>query len=225
LWRFRERLIKHGLLDAIFEELLKVLDKRGLILRRGTIVDASIVKAARRPGKQSNSGEGLSIRKQAQRDKAAGFTRKGKRSYYGYKMHVGMDAGSGLIRKMSFTSANIHDSQELGNLLSNDEMAIFGDKGYYDSWLKRSLREQGIYCGILDRGSRGRKLSQRQKKQNKQKSRVRGSVERVFGQFKLHYGFRQVRYVRLLRNEVQFKFLCMIYNLRLALHLTAAAGW
>jgi len=99
LWRFGERLTKQGLLDAIFTELLKELDQRGLILLKGTIVDASIVQAARRLRKDLGSREALSARKQAQWDEEAAFTRKGKGSYYGYKMHIGMDAGSGLIRK------------------------------------------------------------------------------------------------------------------------------
>jgi IS5 family transposase len=224
VWRFRERLIRHGLLDAIFEEILQGLDKRGLILRRGTIVDASLVKAARKPPTDKANNKAISPRKQSQQDHDARLTKRGRQYSFGYKGHIGMDAGSGIVRKATITAANVHDSQQLGNLLSNDERAVFGDKGYFDSWLKRSLRQQGIYCGILDRAGRGRQLSRRQRKLNKHKSRVRGAVERVFAQLKLHYGFRRVRYLTIRRNEVQFKFLCMVYNLKLAIHLLAATG-
>jgi len=175
--------------------ILEMLESKGLILRRGTIVDASIVESARRPGKDRDS---------RQHDRDAGYTRRGKRYYYGYKMHVGLDEGSEIIRRVSFTSADVHDMQEIDKLISNDEQAVFGDKGYYDSWTKRSLRGAGIYCGILDRKPRGKELSRRQVKRNRRKSQVWSSVERVFAQLKERYGFRRVRYLNYRRNRLQF---------------------
>ena len=85
---------------------------------------------------------------------------------------------------------------------------------------KRQFRKQGIFYGIIDKGRRNRLLSFRQKKRNKKKSKIRSRVERVFAHFKHHYGYRRARYVKLKRNELQFKFLCMVYNIRQGIALT-----
>ena len=227
IWRFRERLAKSGVLEKLFEQIINMLEEKQLILRRGTLIDASIIKAARRPkkrreDKQDNSNNQNKEEGSAQQDNDATLLRRGKHTYYGYKAHVGVDAGSGIIRKGSFTTASVHDSQEFDKLVCGDEASVFADKAYADSARKQRLRSQGVYCGILDKAYRNRGLSQRQKKRNKQKSRVRGAVERVFAHFKKHYGFHRVRYVTRTRNEVHFKFLCMIYNIRRGLALMPA---
>lgn len=106
-----------------------------MILPWGTIVAASIVESARRPGRDRDS---------RQQDRDAGYTLRGKRYYYGYKMHVGLDEGSEIIGKAGFTSAAVHNMQEIDKLISNDEQVVFGAKGYYDSWTTRFLRRGGI---------------------------------------------------------------------------------
>jgi IS5 family transposase len=209
IWRFRERLIKAGLLETIFAEMLRQIDEKGLILRRGTIVDATIVNAARK--KRDNAP------KSPQQDGDATATKKGKKGYFGYKGHIGVDQGSDIIRRVRFTTASVHDSTERSNLLSGDERAIFGDKGYADDTLKRECRSKGMYYGVLDKGRRGRPLlSTRQKKRNKQKTRIRSAVERPFAHFKHLMGYVRVRYVNLARNALHFTFLCMIENIRIA---------
>ena len=222
IWRFRERLARSGVLEKLFGRIIGMLEERQLILRRGTLIDASIIEAARRPRKKAQGmgddregGEDTS----AQQDRDATVLKRGKHIYYGYKAHIGVDVGSGIIRRGSFTTASVHDSQEFDRLVCGDEACVFADKAYADSGRKRTLRSQGVYCGILDKAYRNRALSQRQKKRNKQKSRVRGMVEGVFAHFKRHYGFHRVRYVTLARNEVHFRFLCMIYNVRRGLAL------
>jgi len=83
------------------------------------------------------------------------------------------------------------------------------------------MREQGIYYGIMDKGRRGRpKLSEKQKKANSWKKKVRNAVERPFAHFKKHMGYRYVRYVNLKRNELHFTFLCLIHNIRRGIALT-----
>jgi len=222
IWRFRERLAKSGVLEKLFDHIINMLEEKELILRRGTLIDASIIKAARRPKKKKrNSVDNEANRENnsPQQDNDADFLKRGKRTYYGYKAHIGVDESSGIIRKGSFTAASVHDSQEFDKLLCGDEAAVFADKAYADSSKKRALRSKGVYCGILDKAYRNQTLSDRQKKRNKQKSRVRGVVERVFAHFKKHYGFHRVRYLNKARNEVHFKLLCMIYNVRRGLAL------
>lgn len=238
IWRFRERLVKAGLLDKIFETILKELERGNLILRRGTLIDASIVQAARKPHrpsaeteKKADSGQGEgekvqhpagNVRQRAQQEQDASHTKKGKKHYYGYKAHIGVDQGSGIIRKKKFTTASVHDSQARDHLISGDERSVFGDKAYADDDYKRKLRKAGIYCGILDKGRRNRPLSGKQKKSNKQKSRVRNAVERPFAHFKNLYGYYRVRYVNFKRNEVHFTFLCIIHNIRRGIVLVAS---
>lgn len=230
IWRFRERLVKHNLYNTLFEAVQSDLDNRGLILRRGTIVDATIVNSARRYHKEKNRNDNdpsspvltdrdeqinsASSRKDAQQDHDATVTKKGNKYYYGYKGHIGTDQGSDIIRRKQFTPANIHDIQKLENLMSDDERAQFGDKGYFSDEYKRDLRKKGVYCGILDKGKRDHPLSTRQKQRNKQKSRVRCAVERPFAQMKKWYGYVRARYVNLKLNDLHFTFLCIIYNVR-----------
>jgi IS5 family transposase len=216
VWRFRERLVKAKLLDKIFEIVLKNLDKRNIILRKGTLIDATLVQAARKKVKQDGK-----TRRSSQQDYDATGTKKGGKQYYGYKGHIGTDEGSNIIRRVRFTTASIHDSQELNNLVCGDERSVFADKAYADDNIKRNMRERGIYCGIMDKGRRGRpKLSEKQKKANSWKKKVRNAVERPFAHFKKHMGYRYVRYVNLKRNELHFTFLCLIHNIRRGIALT-----
>ncbi len=223
-WRFRERLVKAELLDKIFEAVLGDLEKRQIVLRKGTLIDATLVEAARRVPKQNkdrdNSREDAESN-QSQRDKDASHTKKGNKHYYGYKGHIGVDQGTNVIRKRSFTSARVHDSQEIDKLISGDERSVFADKAYANDELKRQYRKNGVYCGVLDKGRRNRPLSKKQKKANRNKSAVRNAVERPFAYFKKTLGYRVVRYVNLKRNELHFTFLCIIHNIQRGIALTA----
>jgi len=224
IWRFRERLIKADLLDEIFTSVLEQLDRRNLIIRKGTLVDATLVQAARKKAKNKSTGDGT-VKRSSQKDHDASSTQKGGKQYYGYKGHIATDEGSNIIRRIRFTTASVHDSREFNNLICGDERSVFADKAYADDNIKRNLREKGIYCGIMDKGRRGRpKLSKKQKKKNTWKKKVRNAVERPFAHFKKHMGFRSVRYVNLERNELHFTFLCMIHNMRRAIALTVSGA-
>ncbi len=199
IWRFRERMIKAHLLDKIFNLIGEMLEERNLVLKRGTIVDATIVQAARKPKKkekkQEEEKESTSPKKdkkRPQQDNDARFTKKGKKTYYGYKGHIGIDEGSGIIRKVTYTPANVHDSKELENFISGDEQSIFADKAYDSADKKRECRANGIYSGIIEKAHRNRPLSGKQKKNNKKKSKIRSAVERKFAHFKSRYGLRYV---------------------------------
>ncbi len=232
IWRFRERLVKANLLDTLFETLVQELDAQSLILRRGTLIDATLVQSARKPkkkedaqcDKESDHRACKNVRQEAQQDTDATHTKKGKKRYYGYKGHIGVDHSSGIIRKKVFTTASVHDSQERGNLISGDERSVFGDKAYADDTQKRMMRREGIYCGVLDKGKRNHPLSKKQKKRNKQKSRVRNAVERPFAHFRNLYGYCRARYVNLDRNDLHFTFLCMIHNIRRGIALSVPGG-
>ena len=222
IWKFRERLIKNNLFDSIFEEILRQLEEKKFILRRGTMVDATIVQSARRLKKKEKPDEGQSSSHTAQQDHDATRTKKGKKWYYGFKGHIGVDQGSNIIRKKKFTPANVHDIKERDTLLSGDERGVFGDKAYGDKEIKQKCRKEGKYYGILDKGKRSHPLSSKQKKDNRQKSRVRSAVERPFAYFKHCCGWARARYVTLKRNDLHFTFLCTIQNVRRGIALSEA---
>jgi len=220
IWRFRERLIKADLLEEIFNNILKQLDKRKVILRKGTLVDATLVQAARKKVRNKSARDG-NVKRSSQKDHDATGTKKGGKQYFGYKGHIAADQGSNIIRRRRFTTASVHDSREFDNLICGDEQSVFADKAYADYSRKRNMRKKGVYCGIMDKGRRGRpKLSKKQKKANNWKKRIRNAVERPFAHFKKHMGYRSVRYVNIKRNELHFTFLCMIHNIRRGIALT-----
>jgi IS5 family transposase len=218
IWKFKARLIKHKLYDKLFDTILEQLESKNLILKKGTLIDATIVQSARRPHKEKTDHTEHKERevkeRSSQKDYDATHTRKGKKKYYGYKGHIGVDQGTNIIRTKAFTTASPHDSQKRDELICGDEASVFADKAYDDDTVKRKCREKGVYYGILDKGRRNRPLSQSQKKRNKKKSRVRNAVERPFAHFKNLYAYSRVRYLTLERNDLHFTFLCMIHNVR-----------
>jgi len=147
IWRFRERLVKAGLLEKIFNNVLNQLDKRNVILRKGTLVDATLVQAARKKHKHDGkSGQS------SQQDHDASSTQKGSNAYYGYKGHIGADEGSNIIRRVRFTTASVHDSQELDNLLCGDEQSVFADKAYANDSTKERCDKTGYTMVFWTRG-------------------------------------------------------------------------
>ena len=151
----------------------------------------------------------------------ASHVQKGKKKYYGYKGHIGVDQGTNIIRKKAFTTASPHDSQQREKLISGDEASVFADKAYDNDAVKKDFRQRGIYYGILDKGRRSRALSKSQKKRNKKKSQVRNAVERPFAHFKNLYQYTRVKYLTLERNDLHFTFLCIIHNVRRGIALCA----
>jgi IS5 family transposase len=226
IWKFKARLIKHKLYNQLFDTILEQLESKNLILKKGTLIDATIVQSARRPHKEKTDNtehkERGTKERSSQKDYDASHTQKGKKTYYGYKGHIGVDQGTNIIRTKAFTTASPHDSQKRDELLSGDEASVFADKAYDSDDAKRKFRKEGIYYGILDKGRKNRPLSKSQEKRNKKKSRVRNAVERPFAHFKNLYHYRRVRYVNLERNDLHFTFLCMIHNIRRGIALSCA---
>jgi IS5 family transposase len=219
IWKFKARLIKHKLYDPLFNIILDQLESKRLILRKGTLIDATIIQSSRKPPKTDSESDEKT--RSSQKDYDASPTQKGKKKYYGYKGHVGVDQGTNVIRKKAFTTASPHDSRQRKNLICGDEASVFGDKAYDEDDVKREFREKGIYCGILDKGRRGRPLSKTQRKRNRKKSRVRNAVERPFAHFKNLYYYTRAKYLTLERNDLHFTFLCMIHNIRRGIALCA----
>jgi transposase, IS5 family len=215
IWRFREGLAKRGLAARLLAEVNRQLDAQGLILRRGTLIDATILEAAVRPP-GGDAGE------VAERDPQAGWTKKNGRSRFGYKAHAAVDEGSGLVRAAAMTPADVHDSVKGDDLVQGDEEAVYADKAYDSEERRAGLRAQGIEPRIMHQARRNRPLRPWQKAFNKAIAPIRAGVERLFATMKRAYGHRRVRYLGLARNDVQLQALCVAINLRRALALGLA---
>jgi len=212
IWRFRERLIEEGINDKLFEMILSFIEAEGLLLKKGTLIDASIIESSNRPLSKRKRKE-LEKKPSSQIDTDAHSTIKRGKKYFGYKGHIGVDLGSKIIRKRKYTSAQPHDSQIMGELLSGDENAILGDSAYSKIDDKRKARKEGIYYGVLDKVTRRKSLSNSQKKRNKKKSKIRSAVEHPFGFMKEKLGYKKTVAKNYERNRFRFDMNCILYNI------------
>lgn len=209
--RFRNKLVENKLYEWLFEEVNKQLEKKGLIVKRGSIIDATLVKAHHRPAPPQEA-----------KDPEASWTVKQGQPHYGYKAHAAVDQDSELIRRIEITPAHVHDSQVFKELVMGDEQGVYADKGYSGEDRRDYLNDKGIFCGIMEKGHRGHPLTEWQKRRNQSISRVRGAVERCFGILKRHYGYVRVKYGGLGRNRYQLFMLATAVNLKRMLRLVPA---
>lgn len=214
LCRFRNRLVEEGLSEKLFAEFERQLEKRGLILKRGTMIDASLVETPFRPG--SSGGE----REPVDGD-AATTARDGRRGlHYGYKVHVGVDQGSRLIRRLALTPANTNDTVMADGLVCGDEQAVYADKGYAKRERRRWLKRLGIKDRIMHKSwGGGPPLTRWQQRHNRLIAPIRAQVEGVFATLKRWLGMSQVRYKGLAKNRSHWFLVALAYNMNRALKL------
>ena len=190
--RFRNLLNKHGLQQTIFETVVDLLLKRGLLLKKGTIVDSTFIEA---PSSTKN--------KEKKRDPEAHSAKKGNTWHFGYKMHIGVDRDSGLVHHVKTTSANEHDVTATSELMHGEEETLNGDSGYIGAdkrpeAIKKNKQGKRIKYIINRKRSSINKLSKSgqyaAKKREHEKSSVRCKVEHVFAVVKRLFGYRKTRY-------------------------------
>src|SRR5919205_2202795 len=184
IWRFREELAERGLAERLLAEVERQLDAKGSILRRGTLIDATILEAAVRPP-GGDAGE------VSPRDPQAGWTKKNGKSRYGYEAHVAVDEGGGLVREAVMTPADVHDSVPADDLVQGDEKAVYADKAYDSEERRAGLRERGIEPRIMHKARRNRPLKPWQVAFNEATAPIRAGVERPFATVKRAYGYRR----------------------------------
>lgn len=212
--RFRLALVAAGLPERLFAELDRQLEAKGLFVKSGTLIDASLIEAdVKRP--PTEQGE------VAERDPDAGFTRRGQRSFFGYKAHLAVDQGTDLIRGAILTGADVGDSLAADALIRGDEAAVYADKAYDSEARRQALAEAGIIAALMHRRHARRRQPSWHKWMNVALTPIRCQVERLFGLMKRSYGYRRVRYRGLQRNRAQLLLMCMAINLRRADRLLA----
>lgn len=212
--RFRHLLEDHGLSKKILGCMNAHLAKHDLVLKEGTIVDATLLQA---PVSKKN--------KARERDTEMSSTKKNNKWHFGAKGHIGVQAnGKPIIHSVEFTTAKNHDKTQMVNLFHGDERAIFADAGYVDQADKRGSRAIGLYYGISDRGARKHPLSASQKKRNRKLSSLRAKVEHPFRVIKEQWGHRKLRYKGLKKNDSQFTMLCALCNVYVCRRQLLATG-
>jgi transposase, IS5 family len=217
LCRFRERLNEAGLTTKLLALVNGQIEAKGLLLKRGTLIDATVVEtAAARPERDATGAD----------PDAAFLKREGQPgSNYGYKAHLAVDQGSLLIRTAKLTPANVAETVVADELIlaNQDSGAIYADKAYNTHARRALLGRLGITDGIMQRPNKHHRLTQEQSRRNGALSKIRCQVETVFAVFKQPYGYRRTRYFGLVRNQLQLTLISICFNLRRMLALTMHA--
>ena len=195
LWRFRDELRRLGLIEPVFAEINRQLEQRGVVVKAGTLVDATLIPAAAaEPPKQK--GGGLS-----KTDPDARWAKRAKGgAHFGYKLHTGVDAGSGIVRRARLTPANVNEITVGPDLVAGDEGSVWADKAYVGPTMAATIRAAGAKNRVQRRRQKNRQLRASETRRNVLICRVRGRIEGVFGALKRSYGLARLRYMSLARN-------------------------
>jgi IS5 family transposase len=197
--RFRAELVRRGLDRALFEAITRQLDARGVVVRTGTLVDATVIASA-------------SISRD---DEARWAGHRRRKPVHGYKAHVATDQEAGLIHRVEVTTANVHDAAELGAILPDTPGDTYGDSAYAGSKSEAAIRARGGTPRVVHTGTwGGAEALARLKAHNAEVRRVRARIEKVFGTMKRSYGMQRMRWLGLAKAGLQVRLTAIAYNLR-----------
>ncbi len=204
---FRHLLENQKLGQGLFEEIRGYLAQQGVMLKQGTIVDATIIDA---PSSTRNKAK--------KRDPEMSQVKKGRQYYFGMKLHIGVDAESGLVHSMATTPANMHDVTQAHELLHGEERAVWGDSGYVGVDKREENREFDVEWYVAMRAGQRRKLEPGSAVAiaERVKSSIRAKVEHPFWGVKGMFGYAKVRYRGLAKNTERLAVLVGLYNLKRA---------
>lgn len=205
--RFRNQLVEQGLLDKLFGELDRQLENAGVILKRGTMLDATLIQTVSAPPKDDRPSN----------DPDARFNkRQGKSGWtFGYKAHVGVDEGSGLIRAVLTTPANVNDTTPADDLIRGDEAIVWADAAYDTHARRARLKAEGKKPRIARRPNRHHpELPARLKRYNRLIARRRAKVETTFATLKCRMRLTRIRYVGLIKASGQVLLASIAFNMR-----------
>jgi len=212
--RFRALMNEHGLQEKLFEQVIEQLTERGLMLRKGTIVDSTIIAS---PPSTKN--------RERKRDPEASQAKKGSNWHFGYKAHIGVDKDTGLVHHFEVTGANVHDVTVVPELLSGSEETVNGDSGYLgagklDEAITTNDRGERIRYCINRRPTQSKNRTKRSrsqiKRREREKSSVRAKVEHVFRVVKVQFKFSKTRYKGLFKQTAKLAMMFTLASLYLA---------
>ncbi len=219
-------------METLFERFRSFLLDEGVIANSGSIVDASFVEAPKQRNtreenkeiKEGKTPETWTDNKKRQKDVDARWMTKAGQRHYGYKNHIKIDRKSKIIETYDITSASVHDSQVLENLITAKDVhhELYADSAYSGKPIKNVLNEMTIRNRIHEKGYRGSPLSKEQIIQNRKKSKIRARVEHVFGCIKNSLNGNFIRSIGLLRAKSVIGLTNMVYNMIRYLQLCKA---
>ncbi|URI05919.1 IS5 family transposase [Aquincola tertiaricarbonis] len=207
--RFRHLLEKHDLATDMLRVVNDILQAKGLMMKKGTVVDATLIAA---PSSTKNA--------EGERDPEMKQAKKGNQWYFGMKAHIGVDAHSGLVHSVVGTAASVNDVTQAGALLHGDEEVAFGDAGYQG--VHKRIEAQGPQWHVAMRPGLRRKLNPfiaphfEALSLEKWKASIRAKVEHPFRVIKRQFGYTKVRYRGLAKNTAQIATLFALSNLWMA---------
>ena len=211
--RFRDRLREAQLHDTIFDAVVEHIRGQGLLVKEGTLVDATVIEAPR--GRPRPDGTST-------RDPQASFTSKHGRTHHGYKGHMATDL-SRIVTDYRFSTAKEHDSNHIDDLTMHEKKLVLADIAYSDRRRRAELRARGVIDGIIYKRNRGQqKLYDWQERWNRLVARRRARVEHPIAMLKQQLGDRTVRYPGLERNGFDFAMTLTACNIKRSLSLRAA---
>lgn len=200
--KFRHLLERHQLGEALFKEVNRYLGKQGLMLKEGSIVDATIIEAP--TSTKNEDGE---------RDPEMHQTKKGNEWHFGMKMHIGVDDTLGVVHSLTTTAANAHDITQVPSLLHGKEKTVWGDAGYLGVEKRAGVKAKKVDWQISHRPGTRKILKGAAAKAEKAKAQVRAKVEHVFLKIKQQFGYAKVRYRGLAKNTNRLYVLAGFANL------------
>jgi IS5 family transposase len=208
---FRHLLERHQLAESLFQDVVSMLAERGMILRQGTIVDATLIAA---PPSTKNDAR--------KRDPDMTSSKKGNQWHFGMKAHIGVDTAHGLVHTMEATTGKVSDYSMAETLLHGDELTAHGDRGYADKTREpdrvRAEDEPGPRWFVPFKRKKGCDTTPEEKRLNRIMSGLRSAVEHPFRVLKRQFGYTKVRYRGLFKNEQHLFSHFALVNLFLARH-------
>lgn len=227
IWSFRNKLSTLGIVEDLFACFQGHLKAAGLMAQQGKIIDASITEVPKQHNSQEENkrikaGDGEDLwkdkpHKKSHKDIDARWTKKHRQSFYGYKNHIKVDAGSKLIDDYEVTDASVHDSQVLESLLDKRDdkgQTLHADSAYVGKEQAKSIRRAKMKNRVVVKKPKGKSLSQRQMNANRKKSKVRARVEHVFGlMHQMTHGGLSLRCVGIKRAKATIGLANLTYNL------------
>jgi IS5 family transposase len=244
--RFRTELLRRGLMDPLIDALMTQIEAKNLVLKQGTLMDATFVPSAAKPpsaprepkakaqkpqpsttepppidqpsASQAPAGpppaDPFASGKRSTLDPDARWAKKGKKAYFGYKLHIAADHGQRIVRGHRVTAANVNDCEIGPQLVQPDGGAHYGDKGYPSEPMRQKLAEHGLADGIMQLGTKHRQLRPAERRRNRVLAGIRAGVEGVFGEMKCRLGLTRARYLGLDKVKLECGLVVFAFNLK-----------
>src|SRR3989339_649658 len=225
-WAYREQLIEKDVIMGLFKIFNETLDAAGIFANEGKMVDASFVEAPRQRNTREENKHiketgtapeqwGEKPNKKRQKDIDARWTKKNNATFYGYKNHVKSDTKTKLIEEYIVTDASVHDSQVIEELLTekDENQPFYADSAYTGEEQEKVYKKKKVINKVIEKGYKNKPLTEKQKANNKEKSRTRSRVEHIFGFVENSMNGSFVRTIGLARAKSKIGMMNLTYNI------------